>query len=134
MPLTNQPVDVVREAYACFERRDIPALLQLVDDNVDWQAPGPTQEMSWAGGYHGRDQVRQFFDSLERSLDFLEFSPDQFVQQGDTVVVLGHERDRVKATGKTYEVAWAHCFEVKDGKIARFHDYQDTAAIQAAFH
>ncbi|MEO5375193.1 MAG: nuclear transport factor 2 family protein [Alphaproteobacteria bacterium] len=128
----EQPVDVVREAYACFERHDIPALLRLVDEKCDWQAPGPPEAMAWAGSYHGPDDVRTFFDKLDKSVEILEFTTDKFIQEDDTVVVMGHERDRMRRTGKVVDLDWAHCFEVKKGKITRFHDYQNTAAIQAA--
>ncbi|MBC7950437.1 MAG: hypothetical protein H7Z12_01280 [Rhodospirillaceae bacterium] len=61
-------------------------------------------------------------------------APESFIGQGQRVMVTGRERDRVKSTGKEYQVEWAHCFKVQNGQIIRFQDDQDTAAIQAAFH
>jgi len=37
-------LDVVQQAYAAFGRRDIPALLKLVADEVDWKEVCPA---SW---------------------------------------------------------------------------------------
>lgn len=67
------------------------------------------------------------------SVDIVEFQPLQFIAQGDTVVVLGREKVKVKATGKTFETHWAHAFTVKGGKIAKVQEYTDTATIAAAF-
>jgi ketosteroid isomerase-like protein len=134
MSQMNEPTAIVRKAYDCFAKHDINGIVQLVANECDWQAPGPAGEMAWAGSFSGPDGVRKFFDKLDENVEFLDFSPSQFLSDGATVVVMGRERDRVKATGKIFEVAWAHCFEIKDGKIIRFRDYQDTAAIQAAMH
>jgi ketosteroid isomerase-like protein len=134
MSLNEDSVSVVRHAYDCFEKRDIPGLLQLIGPECDWSCPGPASEMPWAGSFHGPAEVSKFFDALDRSVEFLEFAPGDFLAQNDKVMVTGHERDRVKSTGKTYEVDWAHYFEVKNGKIVNFRDYQDTAAIVAALH
>jgi len=134
MATTDEPATIVRQAYDCFAKHDINGILQLVAKDCDWQAPGPAGEMAWAGTYRGPEQVREFFDRLDESVEFLEFSPKRYLSDGSTVVVMGQERDRVKSTGKVYEVEWAHCFEVKEGKIVRFQDYQDTATIQAAMH
>jgi len=134
MQMNDEPTAIVRQAYDCFAKHDINGIVQLVDEECDWRAPGPAGEMAWAGTYRGPNEVREFFDRLDKNLEFLEFSPTRFLADGATVVVMGHERDRVKSTGKVYEVDWAHCFEIENGKITRFRDYQDTAAIQAALH
>lgn len=134
MPQTTEPAAIVRQAYDCFAKHDIDGILALIDKNCDWNAPGPSDAMIWAGAYHGPDEVRKFFDKLEKSVDVLEFLPKRFISDGSTVIVMGHERDRVKANGKVFEVDWAHCFDVENGKIVRFQDFQDTAAIDAALH
>ena len=59
-------------------------------------------------------------------------SSHDYIAQGDKVVVLGHERQRVKATGLTVENDFAMVFTIRDGKIARFRNYEDTAAVAAA--
>jgi len=33
--------DVVRTVYECFGRRDVPGILELVADPVDWEFVGP---------------------------------------------------------------------------------------------
>jgi len=61
------------------------------------------------------------------------FEPLHFVAAEDRVLVLGRGRFRVKTTGGTWACEWAHAMAVRDGKIASFREYTDTAAIAGAF-
>jgi uncharacterized protein len=119
--------DVVQQAYAAFGQGDIPALLNLLTDDVEWSLPGPSV-IPWAGTRHGHEGVTEFFSMLGETLEFEQFEPREFVAQGDTVVVLGHERSLVKPTGRMFEQEWAHVYTLRDGKIAEGRFIEDTAA------
>lgn len=41
-------LEVVQELYAAFGRGDMPAMLALLDPNVQWDYPG-TADVPWAG-------------------------------------------------------------------------------------
>lgn len=127
----QENVAIVRGAYEAFGRGDIDALIDALDANIDWITPGPS-ELVTAGSRRGQQQVRQFFASLNELFDFQRFEPQKFVAEGDTVIVLGEDTVAVKATGNTFSESWAHVFTIKNGKIARFHEYMDTAPIIAA--
>ena len=124
----QQNVDIVKRGYECFGKGDLDGLIQLMSENVEWSSPGPA-DLPTAGHRQGHDQVRQFFGTLNELYVFEQFDPQQFVAQGDTVVVLGIDRVVVKATGKAVEAAWAHAFTVRNGTIVRFQEYVDTAAV-----
>ena len=49
------------------------------------------------------------------------------------MVVVGDERSLVKPTGRTFEQEWAHVYTLRDGKIAKFRAFEDTAAQVVAF-
>ena len=49
------------------------------------------------------------------------------------MVALGTYRWRVKKNGREYGGEWAHVFTVRDGRIAGFHEYMDSAAAVAAY-
>ena len=125
--------EVVQQAYDAFGQGDIPALLNLLTDDVEWSLPGPSV-IPWAGTRHGHEGVTEFFSMLGKTLEFEQFEPREFVAQGDTVVVLGHERSLVKAMGRMFEQEWAHVYTLRDGKIAKARFFGDTAATVAAFH
>src|SRR5215210_2426630 len=105
-------VDVVQETYEAVGRGDIPALLDLLTDDVDWTFQGPSV-IPFAGTHHGREGVAEFFSLV-----------------GET---LGFERNLIKPTGRTFEQEWAHVYTLRDGKVAKFRAFEDTAAHVVAF-
>lgn len=121
---------LVQRGYDAFGRGDIPALLELLAEDVQWETPGPP-ELPTAGSRRGRQQVSEFFETINSLYDLQGFEAQAFVAEGDRVVVLGTETARVKATGKVLNTNWAHAFTVRDGQIVAFQEYLDTAAVMA---
>lgn len=130
--VVQRNVDVVQGTYEAVGRGDIPALLDLLTDDVEWTLQGPSV-IPFAGTRHGREAVAEFFSLVGETLEFLQFEPREFVAQGDKVVVLGYERNLIKPTGRTFEQEWAHVYTLRDGKIAKFRAFEDTAAYVVAF-
>ena len=130
--MSEQNKQLVRQAYDSFKSADIEALLGLLSDEVEWQLP-ETENVPFSGKRSGREAVGQFFKSLAESQDVLEFEPQELIAEGDKVVSLGQYRWRVKTTGREYGGDWVHVFTVRDGKIAGFQEYMDTAAASSAY-
>lgn len=128
----HTPLVVVQQFYETLGRGDLPAILDLFPDNVEWVYQGPSV-IPFAGTRHGREGVAEFFSVLGATLEFEQFEPREFVAQGDTVVVLGFERSRLTSTDRTVEQEWAHVFTFTNGTIARVRSFEDTAALAAAF-
>ena len=126
-------LQIVKEAYASFTRGDIPAILNTLSDDVVWFLPGQTDLVPVAGERRGRDEVGQFFSALDENQEVKEFEPQEFIAQGEKVVVLGQYRWRVKSTGREFSSDWAHVFTLRDGKVVGFHEYYDTAACADAY-
>ena len=124
--------DVVRQVYEAFDRGDIPAMLGMLTDDVEFTMQGPPV-IPWAGTHREREGVTEFFSLLGENLEFERFEPREFVAQGDTVVVLGDDRSLVKSTGRAFEEEWAHVYTLRDGKIAKGRFIEDTAAQVVAF-
>ncbi|MEJ7815141.1 MAG: nuclear transport factor 2 family protein [Rubrobacter sp.] len=122
----------MQETYEAVSRGDIPALLELLTDDVEWTLQGPSV-IPFAGTRRGREGVAEFFSLVGETLEFEQFEPREFVAQGETVVVLGFERSLVKPTGRMFEQEWAHVYALKDGKVAKFLALEDTAAHVVAF-
>ena len=126
----QQNLEIIQRGYEAFGRGDLDALLSLFADNIEWVSPGPA-DLPTAGTRRGRQQVADFFRILDELFEFQRFEPKTFIAQDDRVVVLGEDTARIKATGKVLDSAWAHAFSLRDGKVASFHEYIDTAAIVA---
>jgi hypothetical protein len=127
----QENVQLVKEGYIAFSRGDIPGLLALMAEDVEWHIPGAGLPL--AGTYRGRDGVATFFQKLSADANILDFQPREFVAEGDRVIVVGWERIKVKATNRTTELDWVMSFTVRNGKVAIFREYTDTKALAEAY-
>jgi len=118
---------VAQQAYEAFGRRDVPAILNLVADNVDWEFVG-SSKLPYAGRRRDRAGVADFFAAVAQADDIEVFEPREFIEAGTHVTVLGWERSRAIDTGHAFETEWAHVFTVINGKITRFRGFFNTAA------
>lgn len=129
-----QNTKVVQDAYAAFGRGDIPALLGYMTDDVQWQPViGTGKHVPFAGERRGKAAVAEFFKIVGETEDFQQFEPREFVAQGDKVVALGHYRAMTKSTGRTFDSPFVMVFTLRDGKVAAFREFTDSAAVNAAF-
>lgn len=128
--MSTQNKQMIRDLYRAFSRGDIEAVLNAMTEDVNWYAPG---DAPFSGRRMGRDQVRQYFDDLNRLVRLDEFDADEVLEDGDKVIVLGRERATVKETGNHFETEWAHIFTLRNGKIAEVRTFSDTHAVASAF-
>jgi ketosteroid isomerase-like protein len=74
-------VDTVQRIYAAFGRGDIPAIIDELDDNVEWDVEVPTPGVPWLQPRRGKTGVLAFFQSLA-PLAFPTFDPHTFLKTG----------------------------------------------------
>ena len=123
---------LAQSAYEAFGRGDVPALAELMADDIEWVDPGDPEENPLAGTYRGKEEVLGWFGKLSEQVDFSAFEPRDFIAQGDKVVSLVHAEATVRSTGRSMVQDEAHVWTFRDGKVARFQIYLDTAAAAAA--
>lgn len=122
----------VQSAYEAFGRGDMPALAEVMADDIEWVNPGDPDDDPNAGTFKGKEAVLGWFGGLASTLDFTTFEPQEFIAQDDKVVALVYAEATVRDTGRALVNHEAHVWTFRDGKIARFQNYQDTAAVAAA--
>lgn len=125
-------IDLVKQCYDDFIRGDIQRVLSHFAQDVDWELPA-VESIPFSGKRHGIDQVAEFFRQMNELQEFREFRPSEFIAQGDRVVVLGHYRVAVKATGAEFESDWSHVFRVAGGKFATFREFTDSHKAAKAY-
>ena len=122
-------VDTVKEIYAAFGRGDVPAILDHLDQNVEWETTTEVPGVPWLAPRHGKANVPGFFESLA-PLQITRFEPRTFFADGDKVFVIIHfEADH---NGKHYTIPNnGHLWEFgADGKVVRYDHITDTATHQ----
>ena len=123
---------IVQGMFASFGQGNLQGVLDVLADDVDWMMQGPAQ-IPYTGPRRGRDQVLQFCMTIGQSVEFEQFEAREFIAQGDTVVVLGHVKARARKTGRPFDHDWAMVFTLRDGKVVRYRNYEDTYALAEAF-
>lgn len=127
--MPQEPLSVVQDVYAAFGRGDIPALLGALAPDVRWEVVGRASDYPTFGVRHGPDGALAFFQALGETEDISEFVPERLHAAGDTVFVEGRIKLRLKTNGRALAYDWAHVFTVRDGKIAGFREFYDTALV-----
>ena len=122
----------IQRAYDCFGQGNVAGILAELTSDVIWHV-APVNEVPYTGTRNGQAGAADFFATMAECEDTLQFEPREFIAQGDKVAVVGHYAGRVKTTGREYETYFVHVFVMREGKIARFDEYTDTAAIASAF-
>ncbi|WP_448207126.1 nuclear transport factor 2 family protein [Azospirillum sp. sgz302134] len=127
--------NVLTAFFQALGRKDMDAVLALVDPAADFVAvrPEPSPELFLYGTYHGHDGVRRFFAGLSEAFEPQTFTIEKTMQDGDSAVAWGHLRHRVRSTGALFDTAWAVACRIRDGRIAHYRFFEDTAALHAAF-
>ena len=121
-----------QSGYEAFGRGDMAALAELMTDDIEWVSPGDPDYNPNAGTFNGKEAVLGWFGGLGSSLDFTTFEPREFIAQNDKVVSLVYAEATVRQTGRAFVNHEAHVWTFRDGKVARFEIYEDTAAAAAA--
>ena len=123
----HKALHVVQQAYEAYGRRDVPAILELVALEVDWEFVG-SASLPYAGRRQTRDEVADFFAMLARTEDFHVFEPREFIEADGNVTVRGWAKATGFDTRKMSEGEWAQVFTVREGKITRWRGFANTAA------
>jgi ketosteroid isomerase-like protein len=118
----SDPVVTVKRMFAAFGARDLDALLETVHSESRWTYVGANPQLSRAV-FTGKAQVRKFFEAILKRLEMTAFNTDQFVLDGDTVVIFGSESGTVKATRQPFRNEWSQRYVVKEGLIVEMIEY-----------
>ncbi len=125
-------IDVVKELYAAFARRDIQAMVACLAPDVVWCEPDNPYNPA-AGVHRGHEGFLQWVQIGREAEDIEILAPTQFLSNENAVAVVGHMRCRAKKTGRVYESDFVHVVTFRDGKIVRFQEFFDTYAAGEAF-
>jgi hypothetical protein len=127
--------ETIQAVYEAFGRGDVPAILDRLADDVDWNNERvASRECPWNGNFSGKRNVPEFFRAVGESLDIHTFEPRTFVESGDRVAVMLRVESRLRKNGRPLENDAIHLWTFDgDGRISAYRHYNDTAAELAAW-
>ena len=125
----------VQSLYAAFRRGDIPAILALLAEDVEWEYGLTSTDVPWLQPRRGRDAAAGFFQALA-AIDFHRLDATTFLESGPVVVVLLQVEATIKATGRRIsEADEVHIWHFDPtGQVSRFRHRADTYQQHLAFH
>jgi ketosteroid isomerase-like protein len=122
-------IESLRRIYTAVQRQDTDALRQAVTHDIEWTLP---EALPWGGTHHGHLGIISVAESYEEHVDGLWADPDEFLEFGDLILVLGRVSGRGRQTGQRFEVPFAHVWGMTDGMPSSLRGYFDTAPITDA--
>jgi ketosteroid isomerase-like protein len=115
-------VDIVTTAYDAFSRADIPAIIDLLDESVEWTVP---MTLPQGGQFKGKDGAVQFFQGLGAAWESLPLQLEAIGAISDELVVAVVKGSGQLRSGGPASYGAAHVFTVREGKITKFREYTD---------
>ena len=119
-------VDTLKDGYEAFGRGDLDAATEAFADDIRWENPEAPQVPN-NGVTEGKDAVKDQFAQLGDHWESFEIVPDEFIESGDTVVVLSHSDSKGKDTGKEVKLPWVHVWRFSGDKVTAVQALTDTA-------
>jgi uncharacterized protein len=129
MQMSN--TDTLKQGYEAFGRGDLDGATANFADDIRWENPEAPQ-LPNSGVTEGRDNVKQLFAELGNHWDSFDLTPDEFIESGDTVVVLSHAAAKAKDTGTDVKLPFVHVWRFSDGKVTEAQALTDTALAGGA--
>lgn len=122
----TEALAVAEKYYGAIHAGDFGALFDLLADDCVIEYYGP-KEIPFAGIFKGKEKCKIFFGHVAEDVVIKDFRQVEFIASDDKVAVTGHLTLEFNETKRIYASEYAHVITVRDGKIVRFRDFQDSA-------
>ncbi len=100
-----------------------PDLLEIFADDVQYVVPG---DMPVSGTFQGKEQIMNMWLGFFEQLEYIKVHPEEFVAEGNTVVVRARGEAKTKA-GNDYNNLYIFFFRFKGEKVVEVLELPDTA-------
>ena len=124
--MSHENVEMVRGLYDSFGKGDVPSVLGQMDHAIEWNE---AENFIYADGnpYVGPQAVLEgVFMRLGTEWEGFSVTPEEWMDAGNRVVVLGTYAGTHRGTSKRVRAQFAHVWSLKEGRVARFQQYTDT--------
>jgi ketosteroid isomerase-like protein len=132
----EQNVSLLKQAYKSWsdtQGGSVDEWMKICSDNIKFgslaEAPSGAHYLT---AYDSRHALQEYFGGLQRDWQMIEYVAEDFVAQGDRVVMLGRCSWRYKKTGKVVQTKKAASWRFANGKAIEYYEFYDTAGVLAA--
>jgi ketosteroid isomerase-like protein len=131
--MSQENVEAFKRATEAGNRRDVEAMLEELDPEVEWH-PAVLASLAGTGTvYRGREGVREWMRNMFESFGEVHTEFSEIRDLGDRIVAIGHIRTVGKESGAETESPIGYLLDIKSGKATRIRTYLDPKeALEAA--
>jgi ketosteroid isomerase-like protein len=130
--MSQENVALVRGVYEAFASGDVPAVLGAMSPDIVWNE-AENFPLADRNPYVGPEAILHgVFARLGSDWDGFTVVPEEYLDAGDTIVMLGRYRGTCRATGRPVDAQLAHVWRIEDGKAKGFQQLTDTLQFARA--
>jgi len=127
----SENTEVLRRGYDAFNRGDLATVAELFHDDISWEGPN-SSGVPMSGMNEGKQAVLEALGEIPTVFfESIHVSPDEMVEENDTVVVLSHIEGRTRA-GNDVKLPGVEIWRMRDGRMQRCQSLLDTAELKQA--
>ncbi len=122
----------VRSGWAAISRGDLKLMFVRYTPDLEFVADAGFQSLGFASRIQGRDAARAYIQTVKDAWREWEFSPRALIDLGDRLVTVGVLRAAGSLSGVPIEREFAQLLELRNGLVAREHDFWEVEPAFAA--
>ncbi|KAA3638898.1 MAG: nuclear transport factor 2 family protein [Proteobacteria bacterium] len=73
--------------------------------------------------------VRAFYTNIMDRTEIISFEPQQYIVEGNMVVVLGQEHQKVKRSGRELKQKWVQIYTVENKLITKMEEFATSEEV-----
>jgi len=124
-------MQLARDVYEAFGRGDIKTVLGMMDPDIEWSEAEGNPYKPDGKPWLGPDAIlNNLFRKIGTDWASFTITPREFHDAGSVVAVDVRYTGVYKETGKSLNAQVCHVLRWRDGKLAGFQQYVDTAQLQ----
>jgi ketosteroid isomerase-like protein len=128
--VSDEAESAVRQAIDVMNHRDVDALDEIADEQVEWHSD---PRLPGAEVHRGRDAMKSFLRAFLEQWDEYHLTADEVLTRDDVVLVLASIQMRGMASQLQSEQTIAYLFTVREGKITRGQAFLHQEGAREAF-
>ena len=126
--MKNSAKAVVERMFTAFGSGDVEKFVATVSEDTVWIYHG-TQIIP-AGTFEKKEGVRTFFTNILERTEIINFEPEHYIVEGNMVVVLGKEHQKVKRSGRELKQKWVQIYTVENDLITRMEEFATSEEVK----
>ncbi len=120
-------LDVVKEIYGAFGRGDVPAIMERLAEDIEWEHDSVDHGIPYLKPGRGREHVLAFFQRIGRDAEFTRFEVENLLVGGDQVAAILRVEATYRPTGKHFSDYEIHVWSFDGrGRVRGFKHVVDT--------